>query len=77
MNEIDLSDLISFREAAKEKDCKINTLRRAAKRGKLTVVKAMGRQGLVRDDKYEEWEVSQTGGRVHKKYLAKKSTKAT
>lgn len=62
----DASDLVSFSTAAEEKDCSRTTLYRAVEDDRLNSVDVDGRQMLVRDDVYEQFEPRWKGGRVSK-----------
>ena len=57
-------DLVSFTDAAREKDCGRNTLYRAAHRNELTTVEVGGRTMIVRDEAYTTWEPEWTGARA-------------
>jgi excisionase family DNA binding protein len=60
------SDLISFTDAAREIGCSRATLYRATKDGRLTDVNVSGRQMLVKDEAWEDFEPRHRGGRVRK-----------
>lgn len=64
MPQLDPNDLISFTDAAREKDCGRNTLYRAVEDGRLNSVEVSGRQMLVRDDAYLNFEPNWTGARA-------------
>ena len=57
-------DLVSFTDAAREKDCGRNTLYRAARRDELTTVEVGGRTMIVRDEAYDAWKPEWTGARA-------------
>lgn len=57
-------DLVSFTDAAREKDCGRNTLYRAAHRNELTTVDVSGRTMIVQDEAYNTWEPEWTGARA-------------
>lgn len=59
-------DLISFSDAAREIGCSRATLYRAAKDGRLNDVKVSGRQMLVKDEAWKDFEPLLRGGRVRK-----------
>jgi len=59
-------DLISFTDAAREIGCSRATLYRAAKDGRLNDVKVSGRQMLIKDEAWEDFEPRLKGGRVRK-----------
>jgi excisionase family DNA binding protein len=63
---VHISDVISFTAAAKVKKCGRNTLYRAANDGRLNAVEVSGRQMLVRDQKWEEFEPKVIGHRARK-----------
>ncbi len=62
----DAEDLISFTDAAEDKDCGRTTLWRAAKDGRLNAIDVSGRRMLVMDEKYESFEPEETGARMHR-----------
>lgn len=64
MPHYDPSDLISFTDAAQEKDCGRNTLYRAADRDELTTVDVSGRKMIVRDKAFRTWEPTWVGARA-------------
>lgn len=64
MPQYDPEDLISFTDAAREKDCGRNTLYRAANRGQLTTVEVSDRQMIVRDADYRTYKPEWTGARA-------------
>lgn len=64
MPQCDPSDLISFTDAAREKDCGRNTLYRAADRGELTTVEVSGRTMIVQDEAYWTFEPNWVGERA-------------
>ena len=59
-------DLISFTDAAREIGCSRATLYRAAKDGRLNDVKVSGRQMLIKDEAWKNFEPYLRGGRVRK-----------
>ena len=59
-------DLISFSDAAREVGCSRATLYRAAKDGRLNDVEVSGRQMLIKDEAWEDFEPMIRGGRVRK-----------
>jgi excisionase family DNA binding protein len=59
-------DLISFTDAAREIGCSRATLYRASKEGRLNDVKVSGRQMLIKDEAWEDFEPRLRGGRVRK-----------
>lgn len=66
------ANVILVTEAAKEKGCTAQALKNAVIRGDLNAVR-QGRYWLiVRDEQYDAYEVQQTGGRLHQRYLDKK-----
>jgi len=58
------ANVVSFTQAAKEKDCGRTTLYRARDRDELTVVQVGNRGMILRDDAFEEWEPRGPGGRL-------------
>lgn len=60
----DASDLISFSEAAEDKQCSRTTLYKAADDGRLNDLEVGRRRMLVRDEKYEQFEPEWTGARA-------------
>lgn len=55
-------------KAAQEKGCTAQAIYNAIDRGDLNEVR-MGRHRLVvKDDKYDSFEVKETGGRMHREY---------
>lgn len=60
----DVEDLITFTDAAGDKDCGRNTLYRAANDGRLTTVEVGDRKMLLMDEKYEEFEPKWAGQRA-------------
>jgi hypothetical protein len=59
-----LDDVISFTDAAEEKDCGRTTLWRAANDGRLNTVEVAGRRAIVKDDAYDAFEPEWTGRRA-------------
>ena len=59
-------DLISFSDAAREIGCSRTTLYRAADDGRLNDVEVGGRRMLVKDEAWEDFEPTLTGGRGRK-----------
>jgi excisionase family DNA binding protein len=57
-------DLISFSDAARKIGCSRTTLYRAADDGRLNDVEVGGRRMIVKDEAWEEFEPTLTGGRV-------------
>ena len=57
-------DLISFTDAAREIGCSRATLYRAARDGRLNNVEVSGRQMLIRDKAWEDFQPLLRGGRV-------------
>lgn len=60
------TNLVSFSEAAREKDCSRTTLYRAANDGRIKAVTVGDRRMLVQDADYEAFEPRWKGGRVRK-----------
>ena len=58
--------LISFSDAAREKDCSRTTLYRAADDGRLNAVTVGDRRMIVQDGAYGAFEPRWLGGRVRK-----------
>jgi excisionase family DNA binding protein len=63
---MDPDDLISFSDAAREIGCSRTTLYRAADDGRLNDIEVGGRQMLIKDSKWENFEPRLKGGRVRK-----------
>ena len=63
---MDPDDLISFSDAAREIGCSRTTLYRAVDDGRLNDVEVGGRQMLLRDEAWEDFEPRLKGGRVRK-----------
>jgi hypothetical protein len=61
---VEPSDLISFTDAARLKDCGRNTLYRAADRGQINTVEVSGRKMIVRDEAFASFEPKWTGARA-------------
>jgi len=59
-------DLISFTDASRKIGCSRATLYRAAEDGRLNDVKVSGRQMLIKDEAWEDFEPQLRGGRVRK-----------
>jgi excisionase family DNA binding protein len=59
-------DLISFSDAAREIGCSRTTLYRAVDDGRLNDLEVGGRRLLVKDEAWETFEPTLTGGRVRK-----------
>lgn len=59
-------DLLSVSSAARELDCGRATLYRALKDGRLTGVEVDGRQMILKDEAWEEFEPNFVGRRVEK-----------
>lgn len=62
----DASDLITFTEAAEDKNCGRNTLYRAVDDGRLNAVTVGDRKMLIQDEEYEAFVPKETGARVHR-----------
>ena len=62
-------NVITIGEAAKEKRCTRQALYNAIERGDLNTVMLGRYQVIARDEKYEAYEVQETGGRLHKCYV--------
>lgn len=62
----DVEDLITFTEAAEDKDCGRNTLYRAVDDGRLNAVKVGDRKMLVMDEKYRQFQPKWTGARARR-----------
>lgn len=71
MKEIE-EKVIPVTEAAEEKDCSRQTIHNAVDRGDLNEVRAGHYVLIVRDEKYEAFQVQETGGRMHESYLQKR-----
>ena len=56
------ANVVSFTQAAKEKDCGRTTLYRARDRGELNVVQVGSRGMILRDDAFENWQPKGPGG---------------
>ena len=63
---MELDDLISFTDAAREIGCSRATLYRATKDGRLNDVEVSGRRMLVKDEAWEDFEPLLRGTRVQK-----------
>ena len=57
-------DYITFTDAAEVKDCGRNTLYRAADDGRINTAEIAGRNLIVRDDAFEEFEPMNKGARA-------------
>ena len=69
-------NVILITEAARQKGCTAQALRNAVKRGDLSAVK-MGRFTMIlRDNRYNNYQVKETGGRLHSRYLKKDDIEA-
>lgn len=62
----DISDVISFSDAAKEKGCGRNTLYRAAEDGRINDVKVGNRRMIVQDEKWDAFQPEYIGRRAQK-----------
>ena len=60
------SDLISYADAAPLKGCSAQTLRNAARDGRLTEHRIGKAAFLVRDQSFLVFEPEETGGRLHR-----------
>jgi len=60
----DVEDLITFTEAAKEKDCGRTTLYRAAWDGRINTVEVGDRNMIVKDEKYRTFKPEWRGQRA-------------
>lgn len=56
--------IIAIQDAAREKGCHRTTIHRAIERGDLNVTEFGGRRVVVKDDAWEEWQPTETGGRI-------------
>jgi excisionase family DNA binding protein len=63
---MDPDDLISFSDAAREIGCSRATLYRAAGDGRLNAIEVGGRQMLIKDEAWDEFEPNLTGARMQK-----------
>jgi hypothetical protein len=69
----DAPNVVLATEMAREKGCTAQAIYNALDRGDLNEVR-MGRHRLVRkDEKYEAYEVKETGGRTHEDFRARNS----
>lgn len=62
----DISDVVSFTDAAEEKNCSRTTLYRAVDDGRLNDVEVGGRRMLIKDEAWKEFEPVLIGSRVRK-----------
>lgn len=60
----DIEDVITFTDAAEDKNCGRTTLYRAADDGRLNTVEVGNRRMLVMDEKYEAFEPEWRGRRT-------------
>ena len=65
-------NVITITEAAKQKSCTRQALYNAIKRGDLDAVSVGQYQMIVRDEKFKDFQIKETGGKLHKRYLSKK-----
>jgi len=70
-----LDDVISFTDAAEEKNCGRTTLWRAANDGRLNTIEVAGRRVLVKDEKFEAFEPEWKGQRVQQHGTDEESSK--
>lgn len=56
--------IIAITDAAREKDCHRSTIHRAIERGDLNATEFGGRRAIVKDDAWDEWQPTETGGRI-------------
>jgi len=66
MSDIDPTDLISFTDAARKKDCGRNTLYRAADRGQINTTEVSGRKMIVKDEAFASFKPQWTGARARR-----------
>lgn len=64
-------NVIIASEAAREKGCTAQAIYNAIDRGDLNAVRMGRHRMVVRDEKYAAYEVKETGGRRHERYLNK------
>lgn len=62
----DIGDVISFSDAAEEKECSRTTLYRAADDGRINDVKVGGRRMIVEDEKWESFQPKHVGRRAQR-----------
>lgn len=63
---LDISEVISFTDAAQVKQCGRNTLYRAVEDGRLNDVEVGSRRMLVKDEKWDAFEPESVGLRAQK-----------
>jgi hypothetical protein len=61
-------NVILATKAAREKDCTAQAVYNALDRGDLNEVQMGRHRFVVKDEKYEEYTVQETGGRAHSSY---------
>jgi predicted site-specific integrase-resolvase len=59
-------NVITFTDAARQKKVARSTLYRAADRGEINVVSIGSSQAILKDEAWEKWEPTETGGRAVK-----------
>lgn len=62
----DISEVISFTDAAQVKQCGRNTLYRAVEDGRLNDIEVGGRRMLVKDERWDTFEPEVVGLRAQK-----------
>jgi predicted site-specific integrase-resolvase len=59
-------NVITFTDAARQKKVARSTLYRAADRGEINVVSIGSSQAILKDEAWEKWKPTETGGRAVK-----------
>jgi len=61
-------NVIPAAEAARQKSCTTQAIYNAIERGDLTGIRIGHHRMVALDEKYESYQVQETGGRLHKNY---------
>lgn len=56
--------IIAIQDAAHEKGCHRTTIHRAIERGDIDATEFGGRRVVVKNDAWEHWQPTETGGRI-------------
>jgi excisionase family DNA binding protein len=70
-------NVLSFTEAADQRNCARSTLYRAADSGKISTAQVGSVLMIVKDEKWEEYEPRRTGGRARKLNEQEENSKDT
>lgn len=68
-------NVITITQLAREKKCSRQAIYNAIERGDLNAARLGTQTVIVKDAKYEAYQIKETGGRLHKRYVEKRKEK--